>query len=458
MESLLIAAIDVLARETMMFACAGLLIGGIDDVALDLVFWWSRLRRRPAGQPPPAVSPGAGGPIAVFVPAWDESAVIAPMLATTLARFGDDRFRLYVGAYPNDRATIDVVVAVAERDARVRLVVNPLPGPTTKADSLNCCWEALLREERGEQWRAIGVVLHDAEDVVHRDELAVFRRYLSIADVVQLPVLPLADARSPLIAGHYCDEFAESHGKTLIAREVLGAALPLAGVGCAIARDLLGRIADGRDGRPFDAASLTEDYELGLLTASLGARQAFARMRDDAGQLIAVREYFPATLDGAVRQKARWMVGIALAGWDRVGWGRPLDWREHWMRMRDRRAPLAMLVLLAAYLALLGWGASTLVHALTGTAPPDPGLAMSWLLRVNAGLLGWRLAMRVLFTWRAYGPVEAAWSVPRVFVANCVALLAARRAMWRYVATLRGAPTTWEKTQHRFPDILRETS
>ena len=39
------------------------------------------------------------------------------------------------------------------------------------------------------------------------------------------------------------------------------------------------------------------------------------------------------------------MTGIALAGWDRIGWGGRQRFGDHWMRMRDRRAPLAVLVL-----------------------------------------------------------------------------------------------------------------
>jgi adsorption protein B len=37
-----------------------------------------------------------------------------------------------------------------------------------------------------------------------------------------------------MISGHYCDEFAEAHGKFMPVRQKLGASLPLAGVGCAI--------------------------------------------------------------------------------------------------------------------------------------------------------------------------------------------------------------------------------
>ena len=95
--------------------------------------------------------------------------------------------------------------------------------------------------------------------------------------------------------------------------------MPLAGTGCAIAVPILAAIAATRQGAPFDATSLTEDYELGLRIAELGGRATFARVRDANGLLVAVRAFFPDRIDAAVRQKARWMTGIALAGWDRTG-------------------------------------------------------------------------------------------------------------------------------------------
>jgi adsorption protein B len=186
-----------------------------------------------------------------------------------------------------------------------------------------------------------------------------------------------------------------------------------------------------------------------------------ARVRErPGGPLVAVRAFFPATLDAAVRQKARWMTGIALAGWDRIGWTRVLDWGEHWMRMRDRRAPLAVLVSAVAYVALVAWGASQLVHAVAGVPAPPLSRSMELLLRVNATLFVWRLASRALFTGHAYGWREALRSLPRTLVANLVALLAARRAVTAYVRSLRGGKLTWDKTAHVFPNdaIAREPS
>ncbi len=450
----IVAGLDSVAREAMLFAGVGFLIGGLDDLAVDLVYFARRGWRR-SGEADRGLSGSerATGRVAIFVPAWDEASVIGAMLTTALDRLDHPDYRLYVGTYPNDRATIDAVAAVAERDARVRLVIGSRPGPTTKADCLNTLWHALRRDEANGV-RARAIVLHDAEDVVHPAELRAFGALIGDYAAVQLPVRPLVDRAARLVSGHYADEFAEAHAKQLVVRAALGAALPLAGVGCAIERSMIDAIAAARGGDPFDAASLTEDYELGLAIAARGGRGVLARVRDDDGTIVAVRAYFPARLADAVRQKARWMTGIALAGWDRVGWGHAFDLSDHWMRMRDRRAPLAVLVLSAAYLAVVAWGLAVLLHWTTGSAPP--ALVPGWLLVINSALLGWRLAMRMAFTGAIYGWREALWSLPRAFVGNIIALLAARRAILRYVAMLRGGPPVWDKTTHAFPDLSGE--
>ena len=103
---------------------------------------------------------------------------------------------------------------------------------------------------------------------------------------------------------------------------ILGAAIPLAGVGCAIERRALGRIAALQEGRPFAGTSMTEDYELGLRLGALGHKTMFVRIPAGPGEhgVVASRGHFPSTLGTAVRQKARWLGGIALSGWDRLGW------------------------------------------------------------------------------------------------------------------------------------------
>ncbi|MGN7997570.1 glycosyl transferase family protein [Sphingomonas sp. 22176] len=450
-----LSILDAVTRELTLFAAIFLAIGGIDDLVVDLLFLYNCIGKRRGSGASIFESPmvAADHRFAIFVPAWDESAVIAPMLRSMINRWRDGPYRIYVGTYPNDPPTIAAVLSLRADDSRVRLVIGARPGPTTKADCLNTLWAALERDEVAEGEAFTAVVLHDAEDVVHAQELAVYAGWIGTHGAVQLPVAPLCQPGSRLVSGHYLDEFAQSHGATLLVRQMLGASLPLAGVGCAIRCDVLRRIAAVR-GMPFDATSLTEDYELGLSLRALGTRCAFVRVPErPGGTPVAIRAYFPATVSAAVRQKARWMAGIALAGWDRTGWGRPLDLGDHWMRMRDRRVALAMPVLAIAYAALVCWGLSSLCHALSGSRSPAQDGLLGQLVALNLLLLGWRVAMRTALVTRLHGWREARWAVPRMVVGNYIGLLAARRALWIYVGLLAGAPLRWDKTAHQFPSV-----
>src|SRR6478672_4441959 len=125
-----------LLRETALFAAFGFLLLGVSDLLVDLIWLALRLfRRRPAQALPEAAHPGR---LAIFVPAWDEAAVIGRMLEHAQTVFGEADYRLYVGCYPNDPATIAAVRAAS--GPRVRLVIGPAPGPTCKADCLNRIW------------------------------------------------------------------------------------------------------------------------------------------------------------------------------------------------------------------------------------------------------------------------------------------------------------------------------
>ncbi|MFC4294510.1 glycosyltransferase family 2 protein [Novosphingobium tardum] len=270
----------------------------------------------------------------------------------------------------------------------------------------------------------------------------------------------MPQSSSRWIAGHYGDEFAEAHGKALVVRDALGAGIPAAGVGCGFTRAALGRIeavrrSHGETG-PFAAECLTEDYELGLLIGELGGRSRFVRARCTNGDLVATRELFPSDLGVAVRQKTRWMHGIAFQGWDRLGWrGRPV---ERWMRMRDRRGPLTAIVLFAAYALVLLWGLG-LVAKWFGLYHPRPlPVALKALLWTNfAGFL-WRAAFRFAFTARAYGPVEGLRALARIPVANIIAIMAGRRAISAYLRSLLGAAVHWEKTTHEHHPAHRTAS
>lgn len=445
-----------IAAELALFAGAGFLLFAINDVLVDLIYFTRRVwrgltvySRYPRAFASYFVFKKDPGFLAILVPAWDESAVIASMLKSTLDRLDYDDYRIFVGYYRNDPATAAAIASVD--DSRVEPVLVDADGPTTKADCLNHLYDALVAHEAKTERSAKAVVLHDAEDVVHPYELRIFDGLIDRAALIQLPVHPLPDPHSRWVSGHYCDEFAEAHTKELVVREAVGAAIPLAGVRCAVARKPLAEIAAMQGGKPFAGNSMTEDYELGLRIGALGLKTIFVRIPARPGErgVVSSRGHFPSTVGGAVRQKARWLGGIALTGWDRLGWNGGLG--ERWMRMRDRRGPLAALLLLAAYSAALLWSQIWLAEALGAPidARLDPTLVV--LLTINAWLLAWRVLMRAHFTASAYGAKEGLLSIPRMFVGNVIAMLAAARAISLHIG---GGARQWDKTDHMFPAEL----
>lgn len=139
------------------------------------------------------------------------------------------------------------------------------------------------------------------------------------------------------------------------------------------------------------------------------------------------------------------MTGIALSGWDRMGWSGGLA--ERWMRLRDRRSIFAALLLCAAYAAGVLWA----FLWVAGSTVLNDSALLALLLKLNILLLAWRLAMRFAFVAAAYGLAEGVRAVPRVVIANIIAMMAARRALAGYFTGRRTGETRWDKTRHVFP-------
>ncbi len=454
----LFAGLQHIEHELLLFAVFWFVLGLADELAVDLAWIWLRLTGRVRTDRLAAGVAGTplSGEIAVFIPAWQEAQVIGVTVAHMLEAWPQAGLRLYVGCYRNDVATLAAAMSGVAGDRRVRLVIHARQGPTTKADCLNRLHQAMVDDEVRSGRRFRGVVLHDAEDMVHPAALPVIDRALAKYHMVQLPVRPEPQPGSRLVAGHYCDEFVEAHAKSMVVRDALGAGIPAAGVGCGVSRAALGelaalRCAEGEAG-PFAAECLTEDYELGMILSHgpggkwRGRGSTFLRLRDADGQLIATRSYFPAQLSDAVRQKTRWIHGIALQGWERLGWSG--DGVDVWMALRDRRGPLIALVLAAGYALVVVEGVLTLGawFGLVRPAPADPALRSMLLL----GLLGclWRMGLRFAFTAREYGWVEGLLGVLRIPIGNIVAIMAGRRALAAYLRTLAGGKVSWDKTGH----------
>ena len=452
----------LLQHELLLFAGVFFLIGALDDLTVDALWLWLRARGRAATLRRSRAAlrhRRLAGPVAVLIPAWQESLVIGRTIRHLLDTWPQGELRLYVGCYRNDPATLGAAVVAARGDPRLRLVIHGHDGPTTKADCLNRLYAAIALDEARSGTRFVMLVFHDAEDMVDPGALGLLDESVAGgADFVQLPVEPLVPRQRGWLArqigSHYCEEFAESHGKAMVVRDALGAGLPGAGVGCAASRRALDWLArrydaDGQvavSGLPFASDSLTEDYELGLAIGAAGGRCRFVRARGEDGRLIATRAFFPHSFDTVVRQKSRWVLGIALQGWDRVGWAGGLS--AFWMLARDRRGPMTALVLLTGYALIALTGAMGLMIALGFAEPPPLTPLLAAVLAANAAAFAWRIAMRFAFTAREYGLAEGLWAVARLPLANVIAIIAGRRAVTTYVRTLAGSAAAWDKTEH----------
>jgi adsorption protein B len=257
-------------------------------------------------------------------------------------------------------------------------------------------------------------------------------------------VLPLPTPFRELTHGVYCDEFAEYHTRDMVARPLLGGFLPSAGVGTGYSRDSLYRLAETGSGGIFDPEALTEDYENGWKLFRLGKSQAFVPpMRTLRGdEFFATREFFPKNWSAALRQRTRWVIGIALQSWQRNGWRGTLGER-YWL-WRDRKGLITIPLSFAANLILAYGLATALWMRMTPLA--------SHLATATLVFQCLRLAIRSGCVTRIYG-VRFALGVPlRSIYANALSSVANLKAVITYFgARARNHGLRWAKTEHAFP-------
>ena len=300
-----------------------------------------------------------------------------------------------------------------------------------------------------------------------------FNAALAHYDFVQLPVYSFTRGYGDWVAGIYMDEFAETHGKDLPVREHLSGFIPCAGVSACFSRLAIDKMVHSETGMVFKAGALTEDYDAAFRLASLGLRPAFIAWTAPyymdtlrgrgAPQLVrqpmtvATREHFPSGIRAAWRQRARWILGIALVGAKELGWQGSLGTR--FFLARDRKGLVAIPAVMFGYVLFVAYVSVRL--ALHFTAPQVTGSelmasqAALWLISLSLLLALWRLAHRVYFTTRLHGWRHGLVAAPRMVVSNFVNFFAVCRAIRLYALhRLVGRPLAWDKTAHPYPDSL----
>jgi adsorption protein B len=459
------------------FVALAIFISGLDDLFIDCCYYGGQAYRRFRYASAPRLTEAAlraepEQSIGIMIPAWHEHAVIAQMLRNTLRTVDYRNYDIFVGTYPNDEPTMLAVAEVAEDERRVHRIVCPHDGPTCKADCLNWIIEGIRVHDKKTGRRTDILMLHDSEDMVHPLSFRLMNHFIPLHPMVQLPVIPLETPLGDITAGTYLDEFAESHIKDMLVRERVSGMVPSAGVGTGFAREAIDRLALKHDNQVFNVGTFTEDYDLAFRLKAAGHGSILLqyyiertrhvpggwlgrkdRLRVDR-ELVGTREYFPSRARDAMRQKARWTLGIVFHGWQQRGWEggaalRYMIWRDRKTLMTNAVNMLGYLLLLEAALgAWGGWGTSP--GRLQFHVP-----AGSWLWTVilaDAVLLLNRCAQRMICTWRVSDGRQALLSLPRIIWGNVINFCAVAKAAYLFILTsLLGKKLVWAKTAHAFP-------
>lgn len=454
-------------------------ISGLDDLFIDLFYWVRRTWRaltvysRHEQMNHKALLGVDEKPLAIMVPAWQEHGVIGKMAQLAATTLDYENYHIFIGTYPNDPQTHADVEQVRAHFPNVHSVVCARPGPTSKADCLNNVLDAIFQFEQRSGIEFAGFILHDSEDVLSRLELRLFNFLVDRKDLIQLPVYPLERPLREFTGGHYLDEFAELHAKDIVVREALVGQVPSAGVGTCFSRRAITALLEMGDGVAFDTQSLTEDYDIGFRLKQLGMREIFVRFPvHDADQpadpdqprrpgrsareasVICVREFFPDTLNAAVRQKSRWITGIVIQGFKTLRWTN--SGVLNYFLWRDRKGALTNFASFLAMLLAMQLIAIWLYQRLV----PDSYRFLSifqgdwWLyalLAANFVLMLNRIVQRMFFVTSYYGIVQGLMSLPRLLWGNLVNFLANWRAIAQALQAKDIRRMAWAKTDHDFP-------
>ena len=440
-------------------------IWGIEDLLVDIYYWTRVIYRRffvYTKYPRLTVEDLYKKEeqwIAIMVPAWQEAGVIGKMLETTIKHLDYDRYVIFCGTYVNDPETSREVDFISEKFQKVVRVTVAHPGPTNKADCLNFVVLEIHSYEVQHGISFSGFVLHDSEDIVHLLELKLFNYLLPRKDMIQIPVTALERSWKDFVACIYMDEFSEWHFKDLLVRERLTNGIPSAGVGTCFSRRAISFLEQKNGGSPFPTDSLTEDYVVGLTLAEAGmggiilhfpiAFRGKKGIRRTRKLYVSVSEYFPDNFWAAVRQKSRWILGIALQGAKTFGWRG--DIFDKFFLYRDRKGLFTSFVNFLANILFINYillFVGLRLNFLPSYNYPIPRT----LLIFNIFFLANRLLHRALFVFLLYGWKQSLLSIPRIFVVNFINFCATLRALKLFGEhLLSGKPLVWDKTQHVYP-------
>jgi len=451
----------------LLILCLMFLLGSLDDLFLDIIHAVYGLKPKKISKEQwKDWNEKEEDPIAVMIPAWQEYDVLESMVKTNLKRIQYENFHWFIGVYPNDERTLDIALRMeALHPDKITVVVNNLPGPTSKAQCLNRILTVMSEGIRNSivnnetPWIPRFVAIHDAEDVIHPLSLKAINAQDDDLDFIQVPIFSLPVPTSSWVAGTYLDEFADIHLREVPVREKLKMPIPSAGVGTFFSYRILD-VLNRRFGNWFDEGNLTEDYEISMKIARLGGKQSFMLLEDPKGEVVATREYFPSDFGRSVRQKTRWTTGIALQ--TALRWqtyASPLankNWKTLMARYgiwRDRKALWANPLVFLAW-TLLGISILFALIDYNWLENLQTNNFLLSLMMLNLSMFAIRLIQRMRFTTKLYGIKHGLMIFPRLIIGSLINGMAALRALRQFGQAAQkneASKIEWDKTEHFFP-------
>ncbi len=438
---------DTLLLLTILFISILINISSLDDAFIDvLALGIERFSFRKQGTAGKEAIPHTG----VFVANWHEEDVLGRMVEGNLARIPIPSVQLYLGVYPNDTGTLKIALDLAANHPdRVRVIVNTLPGPTSKGQMLNEMFRQVFQAPEPPEL----VVLHDSEDIIDPRTFEVYADYAKNYDFIQVPVFSLNSIARSRVAATYMDEFAERHTREMVVRHALGAMIPSAGVGTCLTRKLIDHFVSQR-GYVLMTGCVTEDYILGVEAKRAGFKSAFASISADDRKgldFVATREFFPKSLSASIKQKTRWVYGINFEAMHKLGWGGDV-WDVYFF-FRDRKGIITNFL---PPISLMFWVLIAFNMIDLTQLPSELETTFQVSLDLNVLALAIRYLTRVAACRQVYGIYDLLGVAVRWPVALFVNMMAVWRAWKTYLGESAYAtkPIVWSKTDHELPDDL----
>lgn len=383
--------------------------------------------------------------LAIMVANWQEYGVLRQMVETNATLLNDPNIEIFLGVYPNDTKTAEVAFELSNKFSAVHIVVNTVEGPTYKGQMINEIIKYISSYEDKALFKFDGFIIHDSEDLISPESMHIFRHELIKSDFIQVPVISLPLHWSELTGATYLDEFSEVHSKDLLVRESLATAVPSAGVGTCLSRNLVQHFCTHQQGDLFAEKNLTEDYILGMEAFQNGFKTKFACYWNNNKQLVATREFFPQHFWSSVKQKTRWTLGISFQGWLKLGWFGSIA--QRYFLWRDRKALFASWLTLNSLFVLV-------FLLVKGIEPIQESTFLSSLLWLNLFASILRLCVRGTWVFKHYGLLTALLIPLRWPWATAINTLASLRATKMFLMSLISEEELkWEKTQHIFPQL-----